>query len=439
MPQRLTRRIVLRPNPAGRRAGLPVGLPLGAAARLALAVVAALSILLFSETDAFAKPRGAFVVFDAETGRVLRSVRAEDRRHPASLTKMMTLYLVYEALEDRKLTLNQRLKTSRHAASMPAMELGLRRGQHVTVRDAIRASAVHSANDAAVVLAEAVGGTESNFARMMTAKARELGMYETTFKNATGFTAKGHLSTARDMAILARRLWLDFPQYYSVYKRTSVKVGRRTYRATNGLLGEPGVDGIKTGFTRAAGYNLAASAARKGRRVTVVLMGGRTRDGRNRAVLSLINDGFKKLKRRPKRDAAGPLISSYRAAPAPRLSPRRRVADAPTSPVLAQLAARKRSHEARAGSTWAVQLGAFFRRSEARDMMRTLVAKNAPGLESGYRAIETGRVENSRGAVVTVHRVRFTGLDETSARLACRHLRRNRQPCALVPPEGWGS
>ena len=415
------------------------------ALRAALVALLACAALTAAANHAAAAPKGGFIVFEAETGRVLNAVRSRVRLHPASLTKMMTLYLAFEALENRKITLHQRIRTSRHAASMPAMELGLRRGDVVSVRDAIRSAAVHSANDAAVALAEALGGTEKNFARMMTAKARDLGMHETTFKNATGFTAKGHLTTARDMGILARRLWLDFPQHYEVFSNLSVKVGGRRYRATNGLLGEPGVDGIKTGYTRAAGYNLAASAARKGKRVTVVLMGGRSKNRRNKAVKALLDDGFERLeklppqaptpRRRPGRRAGGYDMAAPKSAPAPRPRP---AGLNPASPETAMLAARRRKHQQALGSRWAVQLGSFFRRSEAREMMRTLLGQGAPGLDSGYRAIVTGRVKNRAGEAVTVHRVRFTGLDEASARAACRALKRRRTPCALVPPQGWG-
>ena len=394
-------------------------------------------------TQAHARNKGGFIVYEVESGRVLRAVRSRARLHPASLTKMMTLYLVFEAVEQRKITLHQRMKISRHAASMPAMELGVRRGDVITVRDAVRAAAVHSANDAAVALAELVGGTEKNFARMMTAKARELGMLETTFKNATGFTRKGHLSTPRDMAILAQRLFQDFPQHYAVFSKRSVNVQGRRYRATNSLLGAPGVDGIKTGYTRAAGYNLVASAERRRRRITVVLMGGRTKDRRNKAVAELLDDGFKRLKKiRP--NAPGPRLRPKpraketelaRSAPTPR--PRPETAR-PGNLQMTAMAARRSRYEAMVGKRWAIQLGSFFKREEAREMLQGIMRRRGPRIDTGYRAIVTGRIKNASGKSVTVHRVRFTGMDEGSARAACRALEARKRPCALVPPEGWG-
>lgn len=411
--------------------------------KLAAALLIFAAALLGAATTAEAAPRGGFIVYEMETGRVLRAVRSRASLHPASLTKMMTLYLVFEALEDRKVTLHQRVTISKHAASMPAMELGVRKGDVVTLRDLIRSAAVHSANDAAVALAETVGGTEANFARMMTAKARELGMFETTFKNATGFTKKGHLSTPRDMGILARRLWQDFPEHYKVFSNTYVKVNGKRYGATNSLLGAPGVDGIKTGYTRAAGYNLVASAVRDGKRVTVVLMGGKTKERRNAAVRELLKSGFARLKKLPPE------------APAPRLQPKRPKADrvlvassAPTPrprPVstpprniqLTAMAARRIKHEQTAPQQWSIQLGSFFTRREARNMMRDVLSRHHPAFDTGFRAIVAGRVKNARGKRVTVHRVRFTGMDERSARAACRAMEASRRPCALVPPEGW--
>ncbi|MBX2856230.1 MAG: D-alanyl-D-alanine carboxypeptidase [Rhodobacteraceae bacterium] len=248
--------------------------------------------------SAEAAPRRAHIIVDAETGRELTSKRADKVMHPASLTKMMTLYLVFDAIAKGELDLNDTIKFSRAAARMPASKLGLRRGGKITIRDAVRAAAVFSANDAAVALAEAVAGSERAFARRMTSKALQLGMTQTTFRNASGLTARKHRSTPRDMAILARRLWKDFPDNYVVFGRKKVRVKGRTRYSTNRVMrARKDVDGIKTGYTAAAGFNLAAAAERNGARVIVVAMGERSRKQRDKRVSALLDVGFEKLSR----------------------------------------------------------------------------------------------------------------------------------------------
>ncbi len=247
-------------------------------------------------TAAPAQAKYAAVVIDAETGEVLHARNSNTRNYPASLVKMMTLYMVFDALEKRKLKLNQGLRVSRRAAGMPPSKLGLRRGQTIRVKEAILALVTKSANDVAVVVAEAIGRTESQFAQKMTRKARQLGMKRTTFRNASGLPNRRQLSTARDMATLARALIRDFPQYYYFFATKSFKYRGRTYRNHNKLLRTyKGADGIKTGYIRASGYNLVASSVRNGRRVIAVVFGGKTSRSRNRHTASLLDRGFKRL------------------------------------------------------------------------------------------------------------------------------------------------
>ncbi|MDJ0981468.1 MAG: serine hydrolase [Kiloniellales bacterium] len=247
-------------------------------------------------TAAPAQAKYASVVIDAETGEVLHAKNSNTRNYPASLVKMMTLYMVFDALEKRKLKLNQGLRVSRRAAGMPPSKLGLRRGQTIRVKEAILALVTKSANDVAVVVAEAIGGTESQFARKMTKKARKLGMKRTTFRNASGLPNRRQLSTARDMATLARALIRDFPQYYHFFATQKFKYRGRTYRNHNKLLRTySGADGIKTGYIRASGYNLVASSVRNGRRVIAVVFGGKTSRSRNRHTATLLDRGFKRL------------------------------------------------------------------------------------------------------------------------------------------------
>ncbi|MCA8886452.1 MAG: D-alanyl-D-alanine carboxypeptidase, partial [Hyphomonadaceae bacterium] len=228
----------------------------------------------------------------------------------ASLTKMMTLYMLFEAIERGDLTLDTRLTASRNAARQPPSRLGLacsrRRGcDSITVDQAIRALAVQSANDVAVMVAERLGGTESRFSANMTARARELGMSNTRFANASGLPDTAHRTTARDMATLSQALWRDFPQYYHYFQTPSFAWRRTSGRNHNHLLGSvEGVDGIKTGYTRASGFNLATMTERGGRRVIVVVLGGETAAARDAQVAYLIEGAYQEYARRADPNAA---------------------------------------------------------------------------------------------------------------------------------------
>ncbi|MDT8345754.1 MAG: D-alanyl-D-alanine carboxypeptidase family protein, partial [Thermohalobaculum sp.] len=219
---------------------------------------------------------------DMRDGRVLHAENADRPQHPASLTKMMTLYLTFEAVEQGQVDLDQSVRVSRNASRQPPSKLYLKEGSRVTIRSLIRAAAIKSANDAAMVLAETIGGSQAGFARLMTDKARALGMTSTTFKNPHGLTAQGHVSTARDMALLARHLYFDFPQYYNVFsKRSDIANGKRVWTTNRLLSSYSGAEGMKTGYTSAAGYNLVGVAARGSERVIAVVLGGRNSRWRN--------------------------------------------------------------------------------------------------------------------------------------------------------------
>ncbi|MEK6216161.1 MAG: D-alanyl-D-alanine carboxypeptidase, partial [Boseongicola sp.] len=252
------------------------------------------AVVLYGATGGFAiaAPYSA-IVMDMRDGTVLYESNADRRQSPASLTKMMTLYLAFEAVENGQLKLDQKVRVSRHASRQPRSKLYLKSGQRVSIRSLIRASAIKSANDAAVALAEAIGGSEKEFARLMTAKARQLGMKNTTFNNAKGLTARGHLSTARDMAILGRHLFFDFPQYYNIFSRKTARAAGKQVWTTNRLLSSyRGADGIKTGYTNAAGYNLVASAHRGNKRIISALFGGKSSRTRNAQMVKLLDKGF---------------------------------------------------------------------------------------------------------------------------------------------------
>ena len=244
---------------------------------------------------ALAAPYAA-VVQDARSGKILHARNHDARLHPASLTKMMTLYVVFEAVENGEISLDTQVEISRFAASEPPSRLGLRAGQRVAVRHLIRAAAVKSANDAATALGEAVSGSEKAFAARMNRTAAALGMTRTTFANAHGLTQSGHLSTARDMTTLGRHLFYDYPAYYNLFSRRTADAGGTQVRNTNHrlLAAYRGADGIKTGFTNAAGFNLVASAERGGERIIVTMFGGTSGAARNARVAQLLDMGFER-------------------------------------------------------------------------------------------------------------------------------------------------
>lgn len=257
---------------------------------------------------AFAAPYAALVM-DARTGEVLHARNADTRLHPASLTKMMTLYVVFEALERGEIGLDDDIRISPRAASEPPSKLGLRAGSTIKLRYLIRAAAIKSANDAATALGEAVSGSEAAFAERMTRTAQALGMTSTTFRNAHGLTQDGHLSTARDMTIMGRRLFYDYPAYYNLFSRQTTHAGVSEVSNTNRrfLAAYKGADGIKTGFTNAAGYNLVASAERGQVRVIATVFGGSSTAARNAKMAELLDMGFDRA----------PAVAALRRPPPP--------------------------------------------------------------------------------------------------------------------------
>ncbi|MDG4647134.1 D-alanyl-D-alanine carboxypeptidase [Roseibacterium sp. SDUM158017] len=238
----------------------------------------------------------AAMVMDARTGEVLHSRNADTRLHPASLTKMMTLYLAFEAVRLGEIGLDTEVRISANAAAEPPSKIGLRQGSTIRFRFLIRAAAIRSANDAATAIGEALEGSEAAFARRMNRTARALGMTRTTFRNAHGLTEEGHMSTARDMTILGRRLHYDYPQYYNIFSRREDNAGIATVRNTNRafLNAYSGADGIKTGYTRAAGFNLVASARRGDERIIATVFGGQSTAWRNQRVMELLDMGFQR-------------------------------------------------------------------------------------------------------------------------------------------------
>ncbi|MBS7704012.1 serine hydrolase [Chelatococcus asaccharovorans] len=266
-----------------------------------IGIVASLSILTTSPAEArkrkaapaYSPPFAAMVV-DAKTGRTLYAKNEDEPRIPASITKVMTLYLLFEQLDQRRISLNTPLQVSAKAAAQPPTKLGVRPGTTIKVDDAINAMVTLSANDVSMVVAENLGGSEEQFARMMTTKARALGMSRTTFRNPHGLPASPpNITTARDLIVLGRAIQERFPQYYAYFETRSFKYGSRTIRSHNRLLDRiEGVDGIKTGYTRASGFNLLTSAKSGGREVVASVLGGRSAASRDNIMADLITSNL---------------------------------------------------------------------------------------------------------------------------------------------------
>jgi D-alanyl-D-alanine carboxypeptidase len=254
-----------------------------------------IALLLFCSASSTVASDYAAIVLDADSGRVLHESDSTLRWYPASLTKVMTLYLAFQALESGRLHLDELLIASPHAARQPKSRIGLRSGQSIRAEQAIQAVATRSANDAAVLLAERLGGSESSFAQMMTDQAQRLGMYNSQFRNASGLPDEGQISSARDLALLASTLIHQYPQYYRYFSAQEINYQGRMLPSTNRILKSyPDADGMKTGFTCGSGYNLIASAKRNGHRIIGVLLGGHSSAERFHEMERLLDLGFER-------------------------------------------------------------------------------------------------------------------------------------------------
>ena len=328
----------------------------------------------------------AWIVVDAASGSVVKAHRPQMQHYPASLTKMMTLYMVFDALAAGELQLDEKMYVSPHAEEMPPSDLGLRAGDRIRVETAIKALVTKSANDAAVVIAEHLAGTEWDFAMQMTAAAQRLGLDDTKFRNASGLPHPYQVTTAEDMALLARALIDDFPGYYKYFSIEQMRYQGRVYRNHNNLLGRyDGVDGIKTGYIDDSGYNLVASAKRDGRRVIAVALGGRSAAARDRRVEKLLDVGFRQL--------------PARMPPVPRAKPGR--------------------------GGYAVQVGAFASEAAARRTAKRALEEARQTLAGGVR-----RVARLDGR--DLYRARVTGLTGAAAERACTQLKRRGMDCLVV-------
>jgi D-alanyl-D-alanine carboxypeptidase len=372
-------------------------------------VVAALASLLVPLGVARAQvgsERYSSIVIEARTGRELSAVNADEERHPASLTKMMTLYMVFEALHDRRLQLDQSVPVSSHAASQIPSKLGLVPGTRLTVEQAILGLVTKSANDAAAALGELLGGSEDRFADMMTLRAHAIGMAHTSFRNASGLPDDAQVSTARDLATLARRLVGDFPNEYHYFSTPAFRFhGRMIQNHDRMLQTYPGADGLKTGYINASGFNLVTSAVHSDVRLIGVVLGARNPGERDTQMTALLDQGFERMD----------------VAPPPRAESRH-----PTMAATLPVPPRPTPQAAPPPSGWAVQIGAFTTEGAARQ-----AALNA------HRVVGSGqaRVESVQLKGQTSWRAKLIGLKPAEADSACAALARRKLPCMVLRPE----
>lgn len=314
-----------------------------------LAMIALACLMVASGATSASAEKHATMAIDANTGKVLYNSSGDELRHPASLTKMMTLYMAFELIEAGKLSYDTKIEFSSRAASQPPSKLGLEPGESIRLIDAMKALVTKSANDVACALAEHIGGSEWRFASMMTEKARAIGMKRTVFRNASGLPNDEQVTTARDMLTLAMRLQDDFPEHYKLFKTRSFTYRGKRYRNHNKLLGQlRGIDGIKTGYIRASGFNLVSSIKRDGKYVVAAVFGGRTSATRNAEMTSLI---YKSLKKASTEKTRKPMLVAQPKAvirpAAPTRRPSRAVEDGRAEPQIS--VARVRPNDVVAG------------------------------------------------------------------------------------------
>ena len=394
-----------------------------------------------------AEPKYAAIVIDANSGEMLYDKRADSPRYPASVTKVMTLYLTFEALSEGRLKLTDRVAISAHAAAQAPTKLGLPVGDSISVDEAIRAMTVKSANDVAVAMSERIGGSEGRFAALMTLRGQELGMRNSRFVNASGLPDSRQISTARDLAILARATMRDFPQYYSYFSITGFNFRGNYIRGHNRLLTSmPGFDGLKTGYTNASGYNLAGSAVKDGRRLIAVVLGGSSTAWRDNNMEDLLTTGFDVLKRRSHGERTTIAANLYEDEPnGPIMRPSSEEGDgdqaglkivltdnprpAPPmklSPTLRQAQAAAKPAPKKAKGDWGVQVGAFKSKALAREQVSLVRSRFAKFVIDAEGAVE--------GAAGGAFRAQFQGLTAEAARGACQAITAKRQPCMVLAP-----
>ncbi len=362
-----------------------------------------------------AKASVSSIMIDANSGEILASSAADTLRYPASLTKVMTLYITFDAIEKGLIKFDDLLPVSRTAANRSPSKLGLRPGEKISVRDAVMAVIVKSANDCATVLAEGLGYSEANFAKTMTKVAHELGMKNTTFKNASGLPNKAQKTTARDMALLGAAMYHHFPQYYKLFATKKFTYKGKTIYTHNHLLKTfEGADGMKTGYTAASGYNIMTSATRNGQRVIAVTMGHNSIKNRDKKVAGMMNQGLAKL-----------ALNTQMTTPNIYAKVPNDKEDAVE--VAAASTAETDQQEQTLENSWSIQVGAFSNYAKARHYAQEI--KKEIHRQYAHKQID---IEPIQSGAAVIYRSKLSGFDKDEANKACNRLKKDNKSCIVV-------
>ena len=369
----------------------------------------------------------ASFIINENTKRIYHNANADTRNYPASLTKIMTLYLVFDALKSKKISMNSKFKVSKRATRQPPSKLNLSAGSNITVKNAILALVTKSANDVATVIAENLGKSERNFAKLMTRKAKKLGMTRTTFRNASGLPNRGQLSTARDMATLGIAIRKNHPKFFKLFKTKSFIYKGIKYTNHNNLLGSySGTDGIKTGYTNASGFNLVASVERNGQRIIGVVFGGKKARSRDKHMVTLLNKYFKT-------SLSKPLVRIAKPSELPKIRPKivmaeKNIKNFRIPPKIINNITPNNIEE-----DWFIQIGAFKNRLNAHKAARN--ARNVVPEQLGNLPASLSKITKSstNNNLQYLWRVRFVELAENQARSVCAELWTSGLSCIPLP------
>ena len=369
----------------------------------------------------------ASFIINENTKRIYHNANADTRNYPASLTKIMTLYLVFDALKSKKISMNSKFTVSKRATRQPPSKLNLSAGSNITVKNAILALVTKSANDVATVIAENLGKSERNFAKLMTRKAKKLGMTRTTFRNASGLPNRGQLSTARDMATLGIAIRKNHPKFFKLFKTKSFIYKGIKYTNHNNLLGSySGTDGIKTGYTNASGFNLVASVERNGQRIIGVVFGGKKARSRDKHMVTLLNKYFKT-------SLSKPLVRIAKPSELPKTRPKivlaeKNIKNFRIPPKIINNITPNNIEE-----DWFIQIGAFKNRLNAHKAARN--ARNVVPEQLGNLPASLSKITKSstNNNLQYLWRVRFVELAENQARSVCAELWTSGLSCIPLP------
>src|SRR6185312_6147039 len=435
----------------GRSHARALGHALLALALIAGPVLGPADAALAAKKRATTPSVAAAIVVDMNSGSILQGQAADTPRHPASLTKMMTLYVLFGYLKAGKLTPSSDLTVTEHAATQAPTKLGLKPGATIKVNDAVKALVTQSANDAAVTIAENLAGTEENFAKLMTHTARQIGMRNTLFRNASGLPDDEQITTARDMAILSAHLIHDYPDYYTVFSTQYFTFNGRKYRNHNKLLlNYQGTDGIKTGYTRASGYNLAASVHRGEKHLIAVVLGGKTGSQRDAAMRALLEKNF--VAASTTKPTAAQLVASLvtpalpamkkptyamasvtlaPAAATPVADPAEGDISEPALPLRASLTSsnplpKSSARKVQYDGAYHVQVGAYMSQDEAETRLG-MVQQRAMALLDGHLPFTASFMKDDK----EWYRARFAGFSKADAQAACAALKKMSLDCAV--------